>query len=183
MRRRLFTFCSAVSLLFFAAVCVLWVLSYDSSFELLSILPFGRTSSIWTQRGALTVHYSPEQAAIQLETIHQGGGPRTWSLGWSAFGIECLLVGGGQPSSPIYTQYRAAAPHGVLAPVFAACPAIQVITVLRRQRVRRRREAGQCAACGYDLRATPGRCPECGTVPEPPHNPRLHWTAAAERLL
>jgi hypothetical protein len=43
-----------------------------------------------------------------------------------------------------------------------ACTAAMLVLSWRRWR-RARRASGLCANCGYDLRASRGRCPECGT--------------------
>ena len=66
----------------------------------------------------------------------------------------------------IYWEF--AVPLWFLSVVTAIFPAWRVISFIRR---RNRKLPGQCRACGYDLRATPDRCPECGTVPRRPELP------------
>jgi hypothetical protein len=48
-------------------------------------------------------------------------------------------------------------------PYWIPIAAVAVVFVLTLA-VRRRPPAGHCQRCGYDLRASPDRCPECGTA-------------------
>lgn len=40
--------------------------------------------------------------------------------------------------------------------------ALPMVELAKMRRQRRRLARGQCGRCGYDLRASPDRCPECG---------------------
>jgi hypothetical protein len=53
-------------------------------------------------------------------------------------------------------------PYWAVLVVSAACLWIAWRLVRRDSLPARRRAAGLCAACGYDLRGSPQRCPECG---------------------
>jgi hypothetical protein len=61
----------------------------------------------------------------------------------------------------VYTERNIYFPDWPLLVLLGALPALRAVQVIS---ARRRRLAGRCAKCGYDLRATRDRCPECGAV-------------------
>ena len=50
-------------------------------------------------------------------------------------------------------------------PLLISLILLSLCAVLVRRHRRGVRPGTRCAGCGYDLRATPARCPECGSVP------------------
>ena len=88
---------------------------------------------------------------------------------WLGFGWEreTLAPGRAGPSttSPLTYVHRICVPHGSVVLLLLAVPTIpRLWQPVRRHWARLRHPEGKCGHCGYDLRASPDRCPECGTV-------------------
>lgn len=67
------------------------------------------------------------------------------------------------PFTTQFENYGVTVPSWLVALLLGILPAMW----LRRWLARRGRGPNSCPACGYDLRATPERCPECGAIPAP----------------
>lgn len=68
----------------------------------------------------------------------------------------------GEPQNYGYKAWEVVCPNWFVAGLAGAVVCGRAYLWRRR---RRRGRLGRCPACGYDLRATPDRCPECGAVP------------------
>jgi hypothetical protein len=61
-----------------------------------------------------------------------------------------------------------AAPYWCLTILFSLLPVLKCrrMAIARKRRMWQR--DGRCVHCGYDIRVTPDRCPECGKIPARP---------------
>jgi hypothetical protein len=189
VHRRLFNVASALSLLACAATCVLWVRSCRDGESWERVEPSWRVVII-SERGSLSFCRWDGPFPPPLTTPGGGvpparvygawahwthnfyypfaDGDHWWNgLGFSA-GSQQLKPAPGMMALHDWLSAQWAGrqrwltmPHWFLATLLALCPSAWLIRTLRRHR---QKLHGLCPACGYDLRATPERCPECGAT-------------------
>jgi hypothetical protein len=201
MSNRLFVFASGVSIALLAAVVGLWVRSYRvvGADELKYRSRVGASSHVlvfaYSYRGRVGVlldryTYARGDRSAFIEDSRGGleHARPLWEVSYlSRYGDEQKA---GEPQarpsllrfyfaqetehgtwnigSLAYSRYRVNVPHWSFALPLAICPAVAGWRVLKRRRLRR---SERCLHCGYDLRASNERCPECGTpVPIPRTN-------------
>ena len=178
MKRRVLPALALLSLLMFAATCVVWARSYFVR----DIVGFGRAGGdchlaqsilgrvhlLSTLGGGCEGGVTRSSDRLVKHAMWNGGMSSypqqiRWRLGCAVetYSIPHLTMGGGFPTTFATRHRLVVVPYAYPAVLFAVAPAACAI---RRWRASRRARTGLCLTCGYDLRASPDRCPECGVA-------------------
>ena len=170
MCRFLLNLLTALSLLLCATAGALWARSY-SFMDFRSVQDRSTGTALAASRGQVMLertHAVPPNAYPPTEGVFTARGAATdlAALSPSGLATDLAFAGFGYRTVVRPDEFRRAVfvPFWAIAAALLTLPAARAIAFARR---RRRVPAGRCPACGYDLRATPDRCPECGT--ENPH--------------
>jgi hypothetical protein len=180
MTSRLFTLAAALSLLLCVATVVLWVRSYHSAIA----IPFRYHNQRWeisSLHGRLVVENIPQQMfemvrlrdgranLSRLQRAYQG----TFISAKFDFGTavdaehavdirDALRLENRRMDQLLAIPPTSPASHSVSFVILLI--AMMVLPLCRAVMPRKRKPViGQCTKCGYDLRASKDRCPECGT--------------------
>jgi hypothetical protein len=170
--RRMFLMCAwVVSVLLVGCLAVSWGMSFRRADWVTwtgNRLSFGVSSS----RGELALRVErrllPRQpwvdaspfglrhvSLVPAPEFRRGfGRSQVAGFGWTRGGARLMTT----PPTPVQTSDTILVPHWAGLLLCSLLPAIHL-----RRRIRTMRTPGACASCGYDLRATRYRCPECGT--------------------
>jgi hypothetical protein len=173
-RRILWAASAGVSLLLSAAAAGVWVRSYWMGAEVdwsrgadygAVGIGSGRFTSIWHQAGNGTAA-SGDDGSLEyhraVPPAHAAIFADRYVKRWHTVvpGIRSGVSETGLSSSDVFDCHLA-----YPTALTALAPLAWSIGFVRRRRRNRRARAGLCKQCGYDLRASPGRCPECGAMP------------------
>ncbi|MFI5377885.1 MAG: hypothetical protein ACHRHE_01145 [Tepidisphaerales bacterium] len=177
----MFRIICALSLLLCVAACALWVRSYRLS-DQVSWQSNRGWRSVYSARGYVVVSLYVDDLSGRPADFHGAqytrgdvGWPGNYlvfldpdigdtRISWQRGGFAWYEIR--KPGGGIH-HALAVVPFWCLAAATAVLP-LGYATMRWRSRVRnrRRKRLGLCVSCGYDLRATPDRCPECGAVDE-----------------
>ena len=178
MLRRLLNLVTLLSLLLCLAVVALWVRSYVASDSVRHHAQITEHDVIdWiieAGEGRVAISRSRFHGTGRVDELHSGwvwerGEPVNPTFRW--VGIPTLPANRlgfhwtADESETVYgTTLRT---ESVGFPVWAVAILTALLPATQLYRRIRRYGAGRCRSCGYDLRATPKQCPECGTATPP----------------
>ncbi len=99
--------------------------------------------------------------------------PNPGYIEYSLFGFGFNPLSTTQESDYLkYSRWRVGIPYWFITVLCLPLPLIAFRRWRRKRRIEREKREGLCHVCGYDLRASVDRCPECGTgfaVPKGKH--------------
>jgi hypothetical protein len=175
--RHIATAVAALSLVLLVLICIFWIRSHWLSDQLQwqnagghrylrtaqGHLVVGVTLVDWSAfpaqfHGPVYHRDSPYRPFnyLLLRSVHPGDTMTEWSHAGFAWYAH-------RETRPSALAFIAVAPFWALALVSVFLPLAWLAGQVRSGLLGRRRKGlGLCASCGYDLRATPERCPECG---------------------
>lgn len=163
LARHLSTLCPAASLVLFVAVCALWVRSYRLN-ECVIHSAGQHGFSAYSDRGEMGFRRQPWRGESvyrrYLKRDATPGNRLTPPYSKSRWPGGFWFESESRPVPP-GSHAVIVVPHWAMAFLLLIPPAT---VAARRSRAFLRRRRHRCATCGYDLRAGPERCPECGTA-------------------